>query len=158
MSTLRPSEHPLDGSGRRIGVVASRFNEAIVDRLLEGALTALARHGVAPGAVKVVRVPGAWEIPVALESLARHGRFDGLLALGAVIRGGTPHFEYVAGECARGAMEVSLRHALPVGFGVLTCDDQAQAEARAGGALGNKGDEAALAVLEMAGALERLGD
>lgn len=139
-------------------MVASRFNEAIVERLLEGALAALARHGVAEGAVKVVRVPGAWEIPVALEALARDGRFDGLVALGAVIRGGTPHFEFVAGECARGAMDVALRHALPVGFGVLTCDDQAQAEARAGGELGNKGDEAALAVLEMAGRLGRLGD
>src|SRR5690606_31193282 len=103
-----------------------------------------------------VRVPGAWEIPVALEALARTGRYDGLVALGAVIRGGTPHFDYVAGECTRGCGEVARRHRLPVGFGVLTCDDTAQAEARAGGEGGNKGAEAAQAVLETVDALERI--
>lgn len=156
MSTLRPTALPLDGSGRRLAVVASRFNGEIVDRLLAGALETLAARGVPHGAIEVVRVPGAWEIPVALEALARTGRYDGLVALGAVIRGGTPHFDYVAGECTRGCGEVARRHRLPVGFGVLTCDDTAQAEARAGGEGGNKGAEAAQAVLETVDALERI--
>src|SRR5512139_1470841 len=117
MSTQRPPVPALDGAGRRVGVVAARFNSEVVDRLLDGALAALARCGVAGDAVEVVRVPGAWEIPLALEALARRGGCDALVALGAVIRGETAHFEYVAGACSRGAAEVALRHALPVGFG-----------------------------------------
>lgn len=157
MSTLRPMERALDGTGRHFAVVASRFNAEVVDRLLAGARAALERHGVDRERIEVVRVPGAWEIPLALESLARSERFDALVALGAVIRGETAHFEYVAGECSRGVMDVSLRHALPVGFGVLACETVEQALARAGGAAGDKGAEAALAALEMIGILESGG-
>lgn len=157
MSTLRPMERALDGTGRHFAVVASRFNTEIVDRLLAGACAALERHGVDRERIEIVRVPGAWEIPLALESLARTERFDGLVALGAVIRGETAHFEYVAGECSRGVMDVSLRHALPVGFGVLACETMEQALARAGGVAGDKGEEAALAALEMIDVLERNG-
>jgi 6,7-dimethyl-8-ribityllumazine synthase len=156
MSTQRPIPTALDGAGRRIGVVAARYNGEVVDRLLAGTLAALERCGVARSTVEVVRVPGAWEIPLALEALARRRGFDALIALGAVIRGETAHFEYVAGECSRGAAEVSRRHALPVGFGVLTCDDLGQALARAGGEAGDKGEEAALAALEMAEVMARL--
>jgi 6,7-dimethyl-8-ribityllumazine synthase len=155
MSTLRPMERALDGTGRHFGLVASRFNAEVVDRLLDGARAALERHGVDGDRIEIVRVPGAWEIPLALEALARSERFDGLVALGAVIRGETAHFEYVAGECSRGVMEVSLRHGLPIGFGVLACDSLEQALARAGGAAGDKGEEAALAALEMIDVLER---
>lgn len=156
MSTQRPTPTALDGAGRRIGVVAARFNGEVVERLLAGALAALREAGVAAAAIEVVRVPGAWEVPLALEALARRGGFDALVALGAVIRGQTAHFEYVAGECSRGVAEVALRHALPVGFGVLTCEDVGQALARAGGAAGDKGAEAAQAALEMAALLARL--
>jgi 6,7-dimethyl-8-ribityllumazine synthase len=158
MSTLKPAPRVLDGAGRRIGVVAARFNSEVVDRLLEGACAALERCGVAPAAVEVVRVPGAWEIPLALDALAARGGFDALIALGAVIRGETAHFEYVAGECSRGVAQVALRRRLPVGFGVLACASLEQALARAGGAAGNKGEEAALAALEMAAVLERIGN
>lgn len=157
MSTLRPLERPLDGTGRHFAVVASRFNAEVVDRLVAGACAALERHGVEPGRIEIVRVPGAWEIPLALESLARSERYDGLVAVGAVIRGETAHFEYVAGECSRGVMDVSLRHLVPVGFGVLACETLDQALARAGGAAGDKGEEAALAALEMIDVLERSG-
>lgn len=157
MSTNKPSPRALDGSGRRVGVVAARFNSEVVERLLEGARAALERHGVARSDVEVVRVPGAWEIPLALEALAARGGLDALVALGAVIRGETAHFEYVAGECSRGVARVGLRHRVPIGFGVLTCETTGQALARAGGEAGNKGEEAALAALEMAGLLERIG-
>lgn len=156
MSTLRPDETTVNGTGRRFAVVAARFNREVVDRLLDGALRAFERHGVAPGDVEVHRVPGAWEIPQALAALARRGGCDGLVALGAVVRGGTPHFEYVAAECSRGIAEVARQFALPVAFGVLTCDTMEQALARAGGAAGNKGEEAALAALEMAELVARI--
>ncbi len=156
MSNLRPDATAPSGAGRRIGVVASRYNEEIVERLLAGARMALAAQGVEPEAIEVVRVPGAWEIPLALEALAASHRFNALIALGAVIRGETAHFEYVAGECSRGVAQVALRHRLPVAFGVLTCEDVEQARARTGGAAGNKGEEAALAALEMVVVLERI--
>jgi 6,7-dimethyl-8-ribityllumazine synthase len=154
MSQERPQPAAVRGAGLRVGLVAARFNGEIVEKLLEGALEALDRAGVAADDRVVVRVPGAWEIPVALETLAAAGGLDALVALGAVVRGDTPHFDYVAGECSRGAMDVALRHRLPVGFGVLTCDDRAQAMARAGGAAGNKGAEAAWAALETCRELE----
>jgi len=157
MSNLRPRERPLDGSGRRVAVIASRYNGEVVDRLVEGALRALESHGVERSAIDLEQVPGAWEIPLALEAVARRGEVDLAIALGAVIRGDTSHFEFVAGECSRGVAEVSRRHLLPIGFGVLTCETLAQALDRAGGASGNKGEEAALAALEMADALDRLG-
>ncbi len=155
MSTLRPEAAPVSGAGLRVGVVASRFNGAVTDRLLEGALAALDALQVDPADRVVVRVPGAWEIPAALEVLARRGDLQALVALGAVIRGETRHFDYVAGECSRGAAAVSLRHALPVGFGVLTCDTLEQALARAGGSSGDKGSEAAAAAVATAREFER---
>jgi 6,7-dimethyl-8-ribityllumazine synthase len=146
------------GEGRRFGVVAARYHEDLVDRLLAGATDCLREHGVSADAIEVARVPGAWEIPLALHWMATGGRFDGLVALGLVLRGETPHFEYVSAECSRGVAAVAERHALPVGFGVLTCDTLAQAEARAGGDVGNKGWEAALAALEMADLRHRLAE
>ena len=144
------------GGGRRIAVVASRFNETITQRLVDGALDALTKHGVTFEDVDVIWVPGAWELPIAVRHALGSGRYEALVALGAVIRGDTPHFDYVAGEASRGLMEASRDFDLPVGFGLLTCDDMAQAEARAGGAHGNKGWDAALAALEMADLLGRL--
>lgn len=150
MNQFRPSATALSAAGLRVAIVAARFNSEIVDALLSGALAALDRAAVAATDRTVVRVAGAWELPVALEMLARQGAFDALVALGAVIRGETPHFDYVAGESSRGAMDVALRHAVPVGFGILTCDDLEQARARAGGAAGNKGADAVDAALELA--------
>ncbi len=138
------------GAGRRVVVVASRFNEAIVQKLVDGALDALVRHGVSADDIDTVWVPGAWELPVAVHRLAGAGRYDLAVVVGAVIRGGTPHFEFVAGEASRGLQQVSLEYQLPLGFGLLTCDTMAQAEERAGGAHGNKGWDAAMAALEMA--------
>jgi len=130
--------------------VVSRFNETITQRLLEGALDALVRHGVAFDDVDVFWVPGAWELPAAARRVAASERYDTLVALGAVIRGDTPHFDYVAGEASRGLSLASADFEIPIAFGVLTCDTMAQAEARAGGEHGNKGWDAALAALEMA--------
>ena len=152
--------HRIDGNfrgdGRRFGIVASRFNGAIVDRLLEGAVDCLERHGAAADGIQVVRVPGAGEIPVALVWLAASGRFHALVALGLVLRGETPHFDYICSECSRGIARVTERYAIPVAFGVLTCDTVEQATARAGGKDGNKGWEAASAALEMADLRARL--
>ena len=143
-------------AGARVAVVAARFNAPIVDRLLAAALATLARHGLGPQAVDVVRVPGAFEIPLAARRLAASRRYQAVITLGAVIRGDTPHFEYVAGGCARGVMQVALECDLPVIFGVLTVGDLAQAEARAVDGEGNKGHEAALAALEMISLLRAL--
>jgi 6,7-dimethyl-8-ribityllumazine synthase len=128
----------------------SRFNETITQRLLEGALDAFVRHGVAFDDVDVFWVPGAWELPAAARRVAASERYDALVALGAVVRGDTPHFDYVAGEASRGLSLASADFDIPIAFGVLTCDTMAQAEARAGGEHGNKGWDAALAALEMA--------
>ncbi|MEO7793806.1 MAG: 6,7-dimethyl-8-ribityllumazine synthase [Thermoanaerobaculia bacterium] len=156
MNSGAPDSLSLDGTGRRFGIVAARFHGAVVDRLLAGAEGALRGHGVAQADIAVVRVPGAWEIPVALDELARRGGFSALIALGVLIRGGTLHFEVIAEQCSRGIAEVALRRELPVTFGVLTCETMAQAEARAGGEEGNKGEEAAFAALEMASLVARL--
>ena len=156
MNSGVPDSLSLDGTGRRFGIVAARFHGAVVDRLLAGAESALLAHGVAAADIEVVRVPGAWEIPAGLDALAQSGRFSALIALGVLIRGGTLHFEVIASECSRGIAGVSLRRELPVTFGVLTCETMAQAVARAGGEEGNKGEEAALAALEMASLLDRL--
>jgi 6,7-dimethyl-8-ribityllumazine synthase len=144
------------GEHRRFAVVASRFNQQIVERLVDGALDALVRHGVAVDDVDVVWVPGAWELPIAARRLLATERYHALVAVGAVIRGDTPHFDYVAGEASRGLASASVDFDTPIGFGVLTCDTDAQAEARAGGAHGNKGWDAALAALEMADLFDRL--
>lgn len=138
------------GQGRRAAVVVSRFNETITQRLLDGALDALVRHGVAFDDVDVLWVPGAWELPFAVRRAAATERYDFLVALGAVVRGDTPHFDYVAGEASRGLAVASADFDVPIAFGVLTCDTMEQAEARAGGEHGNKGWDAALAALEMA--------
>jgi 6,7-dimethyl-8-ribityllumazine synthase len=130
--------------------VVSRFNETITQRLLDGALDAFVRHGVAFDDVDVLWVPGAWELPFAPRPAAATERYDALVALGAVVRGDTPHFDFVAGEASRGLSLASSDFDLPIGFGLLTCDTMAQAEARAGGEHGNKGWDAALAALEMA--------
>lgn len=137
------------GAGRRFAVIASRFNEEITTKLLAGALDALSKHGTSPEDVDVVWVPGAWELPAAARRLLATDRYDALIAIGAVIRGETPHFDYVAGESARGLAQASAEYDRPIGFGLLTCDTMIQAEARAGGAFGNKGWDAALAALEM---------
>jgi 6,7-dimethyl-8-ribityllumazine synthase len=138
------------GNGLRILVVAARFNEVETDQLLEGALECLAEHDVADDDVDVLRVPGAFEIPGTIGVALRHGRYDGVVAIGCVIRGETPHFDYVAGETARGVQELAVRHDVAIGFGVLTTDTREQALARSGGPHGNKGRDAALATLEMA--------
>jgi len=150
MSDLQRIEGRLSAAGRRFAVVASRFNDAVVDRLVDGAVDCLLRHGAAEGDVTIVRVPGAWELPLALEKLAKTGRYDGLVALGAVIRGETSHFDFVAGEASSGIAAAARRSGLPVGMGLLTCETSEQARERAGGKAGNKGWEAALAAIEMA--------
>jgi 6,7-dimethyl-8-ribityllumazine synthase len=149
---IAEGEYALDDA--RIGIVAARFNSAVVDRLLDGALATLHRHGIADERITVVRVPGAFEVPLASQCLS--AKVDAVIALAAVIRGETPHFDYVAGECARGVAEVALAAGVPVIFGVLTTDDGEQAMARAGGARGNKGHEAAVAAMEMVTLLRRL--
>lgn len=138
------------GQGRRFAVVVSRFNEGVTQRLVDGALDALVRHGVAFDDIDVIWVPGAWELPLAARRAAATERYDAIVALGAVVRGDTPHFDYVAGEASRGLATASADFDVPIGFGLLTCDTMAQAEARAGGEHGNKGWDAALAALEMA--------
>lgn len=140
----------------RFGIIASRFNGVIVDNLVSGCVQALQSQGVAEKHITVVRVPGAFEIPFTARKLATSGDYDALIALGAVIRGETAHFDYVAGECARGISEVSADLDLPIIFGVLTTETMQQAAARAGGAAGNKGEEAALAAIELLNVLRKL--
>jgi 6,7-dimethyl-8-ribityllumazine synthase len=157
MGTYKEYEGKLDASGMRLAVVAGRFNGDVTKRLLEGALLELADHGLDPETVPVIWVPGAFEIPLAAKRLAESGELDGVICLGAVIRGDTPHFEYVAGECAAGISRVALDTGVPTAFGVLTTDDLDQALARAGGAEGNKGNESAATAVEMVDLLRQLG-
>jgi len=145
-----------DGAGRRVAIVASRFNGHVVTKLVDGASASLISHGVADDAVDLAWVPGAFEIPLVAERLARTGRYDAIVCLGAVIRGETFHFDLVANESARGVADVTRATGVPCIFEVLATDDLAQAQARAGGAHGNKGWEAAEAALHMAGLLEAL--
>ena len=147
-SRLRPT--------RRVAILVSRYNEVITSRLLEGALACCEEAGMRREDVDVIWVPGAFELPVAAAAAAETGRYGCLVALGAVIRGETPHFEYVAGEATRGLGEVAVQHTLPVGFGLLTVDDLQQAADRAGGSAGNKGHEAAAAALGAADAIAQL--
>ncbi|MFN2636244.1 MAG: 6,7-dimethyl-8-ribityllumazine synthase [Gemmatimonadaceae bacterium] len=144
------------GTGRRIAVLASRFNEPIVKKLVDGALEALLKYGVVLDDIDVVWVPGAWELPLAARWLLGSERYDGIVAVGAVIRGDTSHFDFIAGEASRGLAGASADTETPIGFGVLTCDSDEQAEARAGGEHGNKGWDAALATLEMIDLATRL--
>jgi 6,7-dimethyl-8-ribityllumazine synthase len=152
------NELPLEMPQRacNIAIVAAEFNHFIVQQLVDGALDALGRHGVSENNISLAWVPGAFELPLAAEVLAGKGQHDAVIALGAVIRGGTPHFDYVAGECSRGLAEVGLKHALPVIFGVLTTDNIDQALERAGSGAGNKGFDTAVAALQMISLLDRL--
>src|SRR5579872_6887900 len=143
-------EGDLSAKGLRFAIIAGRFNSFITDRLVAGALDALKRSGCSEENIEIVKVPGSWEMPVVARALAQSKRCDGIIALGAVIRGETPHFDYVAGEAARGLQQVALDTGLPVAFGVLTTDTLEQAEARAGGPHGNKGYDAAMTAVEMA--------
>ena len=144
------------GAGRRMAVLASRFNEPIVKKLVDGAMQALVESGGVFEDIDVVWVPGAWELPIVARRLLSSERYDALVAVGAVIRGDTPHFDYVAGEASRGLATASVDFETPIGFGLLTCDNDEQARERAGGAHGNKGWDAALAALEMADLFGRL--
>jgi 6,7-dimethyl-8-ribityllumazine synthase len=157
-----PNEQPKVIEGEllardlRFAFVAARFNDFVVEPLIRGALDALKRHGASEKQIEIVRVPGAFDIPVVARKLALSRRYDALLALGAVVRGQTPHFDYVAGECASGLARIALESGVPIAFGVLTTDTMEQAVDRAGGKAGNKGADAALAAIEMANLLRRL--
>ncbi len=136
--------------------MAARFNEFVVESLVRGALDALRRHGATEKQIEIVRVPGAFDIPIVARKLALSRRYEALIALGAVVRGQTPHFDYVAGECASGIARIALESGIPIAFGVLTTDTMEQAMNRAGGKAGNKGADAALVALEMANLMRRL--
>ncbi|HJR66234.1 MAG TPA: 6,7-dimethyl-8-ribityllumazine synthase [Gemmatimonadaceae bacterium] len=144
------------GAGRRVAVLASRFNESVTQKLADGAIEALVRHGLVTENIDIIWVPGAWELPAAARRLLASERYDALVVVGAVIRGETPHFDYIAAEASRGLAQASSDYDVPVGFGLLTTDTTAQAEARAGGDHGNKGWDAAIAALEMADLFDRL--
>jgi 6,7-dimethyl-8-ribityllumazine synthase len=155
---MRTTEGQLIIRDERIAIIASRFNESIVENLVSGAIDALKRHGAGDAQLHLVRVPGAIELPLAAQRLAKARQVDGIVALGVVIRGATPHFEYVCSECAGGLNRVSLEYDMPIGFGVLTCDTIEQAVERAGTKAGNKGADAAMATIEMISVLQQLGD
>jgi 6,7-dimethyl-8-ribityllumazine synthase len=141
----------------RFCIVAARFNESIVDNLIGGALDTLKRHGATASKIPVYRVPGAYELPLAVQRVAKSHQYDGIIALATVIRGATPHFDYVCNECAGGLSRVSLDTEIPIGFGLLTCDTIEQAIERSGTKAGNKGADAALAIIEMVGLLRQIG-
>jgi 6,7-dimethyl-8-ribityllumazine synthase len=149
-------EGHLDAGGLRFGLVVSRFNSFICDRLVEGAVDSLVRHGADAANIDIAKVPGAFELPLAAQRLAQSGRYDALICLGAVIRGSTPHFDYVAAEVSKGLASVGLASGLPVAFGVLTTDTIEQAIERAGTKAGNKGFEAAVTAIEMVNFLKKL--
>jgi len=150
-------EGNLDGSGLKVGIVVSRFNDLITSRLLEGALDRLRRLGVPEETTDICWVPGAFEIPKAAKRLSDSGRYDGVIALAAVIRGSTPHFDYVAAEISKGLARVNLDAAIPVTFGVITADTVDQALERAGSKMGNKGSQAAEGLIEMVNVLREVG-
>ena len=157
-----PNEQPKMIEGEllardlRFAFVAARFNDFVVEPLIRGALDTLKRHGASEKQIEIVRVPGAFDMPIVARKLALSRRYDALIALGAVVRGQTPHFDYVAGECASGLARIALESGVPIAFGVLTTDTMEQAVDRAGGKAGNKGADAALAAIEMAKLLRRL--
>jgi 6,7-dimethyl-8-ribityllumazine synthase len=153
---IKTIEGAMRADQGRFCLVVSRWNSYIVESLEKGAVDTLLRHGADAANLTIVRVPGAFEMPVTIERIAAKGGYDAIIALGAVIRGGTPHFEYVAGECVKGMAQVSLKHAVPVAFGVLTVDSIEQAIERAGTKAGNKGAEAAMSALEMVDLLRQL--
>ncbi len=143
-------------SGKTFAIVVTRWNSFVVEHLLSGAVDYLARHGVSKSDITVVYCPGAFEVPLTVKKLAEKKQYDAVIALGAVIRGGTPHFEYVAGECVKGLASVNLEYGIPVSFGVLTVDTIEQAIERSGTKAGNKGEEAAASALEMVSLLDNL--
>jgi len=157
MSNIKIIEGNLTAQGARFGIIAGRFNSFVVDSLVEGAIDALKRHGANDSDLQLVKVPGAFEMPLVAARMAAKKEFDAIIALGAVIRGGTPHFEYVAGECTKGLAAVSAQYDVPVAFGVLTVDSIEQAIERAGTKAGNKGVEAAMSAIEMVNLLKTLG-
>jgi len=156
MNTIKTLEADLLARDIRVAIVAARFNDFVVARLIDGAVDALVRHGASEKNLEIVRVPGAYEMPLVVRKLALSRRYDAIVALGAVIKGDTAHFDFVAGECSSGVARASFDSGVPVGFGVLTCDTFEQAIDRAGGKAGNKGAEAALAALETHNLLKRL--
>lgn len=157
-----PNEYPKSVEGDllardlRFGFVAARFNDFVVEPLIRGAIDTLKRHGATEKQIEIVRVPGAFDIPIVVRKMALSRRYDALITLGAVVRGQTPHFDYVAGECASGISRIALESGVPIAFGVLTTDTMEQALDRAGGKAGNKGADAALTAIEMANLLRRL--
>jgi 6,7-dimethyl-8-ribityllumazine synthase len=156
MDKIKTTEGDLIIRDARFAIVAARFNDYIVDSLLKASVRCLRQHGAADADIEIIRVPGAIEMPLMVDKVAGSRRFDGVIALGAVIRGGTPHFDYIAGECVRGIAASSSKHGVPVGFGVLTVDTIEQAIERAGTKAGNKGEEATLAIIEMVNTLRRI--
>lgn len=157
MTTIKTIEGDFTSSSGTYALVVGRWNSFVVEHLLEGAIDALRRHGVKDDQLTIVRAPGAFEIPMVCQRVAKQGGFDAIIALGAVIRGGTPHFEYVAGECTKGIAQVSLEYGIPITFGVLTVDSIEQAVERSGTKAGNKGAEAAMSALEMVSLFGRIG-
>ena len=156
MEKIKTTEGDLVVRDARFAIVASRFNDFIVDSLLKASVRCLKQHGAVDADVEIIRVPGAFEMPLMVEKVAGSRRFDGIIALGCVIRGGTPHFDFVAGECVKGVTAASQKHGIPIGNGVLTVDTIEQAIERAGTKAGNKGEEATLAVIEMVNLLRRI--
>jgi len=156
MGDIKIIEGDISAQGKKFGLIVSRFNSFIVDSLEKAAIDTLKRHGAADSDIVIVRVPGAFEIPVTANCMAMSNKYDAIISLGAVIRGGTPHFEYVAGECARGITSVSIAHNIPIIFGVLTVDTIEQAAERSGTESGNKGIDAAMASIEMVNVLSQL--
>lgn len=154
--TLKTIEGTFVAPKGKFALVVGRFNSFVVESLVTGAIDALVRHGVKEDAITIIRAPGAFELPLVTQKVAKLAKFDAIIALGAVIRGGTPHFEYVANECTKGLAQVSLEFGVPVAFGVLTVDSIEQAIERAGTKAGNKGAEAALSALEMVSLLAQL--
>jgi 6,7-dimethyl-8-ribityllumazine synthase len=156
MTMPDPIQGHLDAKGLRFAIIGSRFNSFMTDRLLEGALDCLVRHGADPQAVQVIRVPGTWEIPMMASKLADGGRFDALVCVGSLIRGATPHFEYLAAEVTKGLAQIALATGIPIGYGLVTADTLEQAVERSGSKAGNKGWEAAAAAIELADLYRRL--
>lgn len=156
MKNIKTIEGGLVINGTRFGIAVARFNSFVVESLLDGAIDTLNRHGADEKNIEIVRVPGAFELPLVVQRMAASGNYDAVIALGAVIRGGTPHFEYVAGECVKGLAQVMMQKDIPVAFGVLTVDTIEQAIERAGTKAGNKGVEATISVIEMVNLLNQI--
>ena len=154
---MRIIQGNMDATGLRFGLVVSQFNSLITDRLQSAAISMLGRHGADEGTIDVVLVPGAYDIPLFAQKMAASGKYDALICLGAVIKGDTPHFDYIAAAMTQGIKEIMLSHGLPITFGVLTTESVEQALDRAGAKLGNKGAEAAIAAIEMVNTLKELG-